>query len=268
MRTDASGLRQERRLAWSEEFGGPPGALPDPQTWTAELGAGGWGCGQLQWYTASASNAAIDADGRLAIVARRELGLGPGLGNVGAPPTDRVTSARLITKDRVTLRLGRVEARIKVPAGLGLWVAFWMLGSDIDDVGWPACGEIDIMECVGSQPATVHGTLHGPGFAGLKDGIGYAHDAGVDLSEDFHVYGVDWAADRITWLLDGTAYHSLTPRATPGERWPFTHDFYLLMNLAVGGDWPGNSTEEPRLPATMLVDWIRAYDSSVRKSSR
>jgi beta-glucanase (GH16 family) len=258
-------MRDERRLVWSEEFGGPAGAVPDPHTWTPELGAGGWGGGQLQWYTASPSNAAIDADGRLAIVARRELGYPRGRGDAGSAPAESVTSARLTTKDRLTLHLGRVEARIKVPRGLGMWPAFWMLGSDIDGVGWPACGEIDIMECVGSQPTAVHGTLHGPGFAGLKDGLGHAHNAGVDLSEDFHVYGVEWVDDRITWLLDGAAYHSLTPQATPRHCWPFTHDVFLLINLAVGGDWPGNSTDDPPLPATMLIEWIRAYDSAVKR---
>ena len=145
-----------------------------------------------------------------------------------------------------------------MPAGPGLWSAFWMLGTDIDDVGWPACGEIDVMEHVGRTPSAVHGTLHGPGYAGLAGGIGHAHDAGTDLGAGFHVYGVDWSADRVTWLLDGRPYGTLTPRDVPGP-WPFDHDFYLLVNLAVGGDWPGNATAEPALPATMLVDWVRVH---------
>lgn len=239
-----------RELVWAEEFTGPPGSLPDPRTWSAELGGGGWGDNQLQHYTASADNGVIDERGRLAITARR------------SPPQGAVTSARLTTKGRLNLRYGRISARIKVPSGRGLWPAFWMLGSDIDDVGWPACGELDVMEHVGSRPTTVQGTVHGPGYAGLSGGVGRAHDAGVDLTADFHVYGVDWTPDRITWHLDGEPYGSVAPPDVPGP-WPFAHDFHLVVNLAVGGDWPGNEVETATLdalPATMLVDWIRAYD--------
>lgn len=230
---------------WAEEFRGAAGSGPDPATWTAELGGGGWGDGQLQHYTESVENAVVDEAGRLAITARRT-------------PDGLVTSARLVTKGRVTVRHGRVEARIQVPDGPGLWAAFWMLGADIDDVGWPACGEIDVMEHVGSDAGSVHGTLHGPGYAGLGGGVGFAHDAGVDLAADFHVYAVDWAPDRVTWSLDGHPYGTVTTQDVPGP-WPFDHDFFLLLNLAVGGDWPGNQTPEPALPATMLVDWVRVH---------
>jgi beta-glucanase (GH16 family) len=155
----------------------------------------------------------------------------------------------------VAARYGRVEASIQVPAGAGVWPAFWMLGDDIDEVGWPACGEIDVMEHVGSEPRTVHGTLHGPGYAGVGRGKGTAHDAGVELAGAFHVYAVDWTAQRITWLLDGSPYASLA-RADVSA-WVFDHDFHLLLNLAVGGRWPGNETDVPSLPATMLVEWVR-----------
>jgi len=110
-----------------------------------------------------------------------------------------------------------------------VWLAFWMLGIDIDGVGWPACGEIDVMEHVGSQPQAVHGTLHGPGYAGVEDGIGSAHDAGIPLSAAFHVYSIDWTADRVTWRLDGAPYATLTPDAVPARGWRFDHDFYLLL---------------------------------------
>jgi len=240
-------------LVWADEFTGPAGRLPDQGTWTAERGGGGWGDGQLQHYTDSADNASIDGHGRLAITARRT-------------PDGTVTSARLVTKERLSIRYGRIEASIKVPSGVGTWPAFWMLGTDIDDVGWPACGEIDVMEHVGSNPSTVHGTLHGPGYAGLAGGVGHAYDAGVHLAADFHVYGVDWAPDRVSWLLDGVAYASSGRDDVPGG-WPFAHDFYVLLNLAVGGDWPGNHVDDPAalgLPATMLVDWIRVHDGTVR----
>jgi len=218
-----------------DDFDGPAGAPPSERFWTFEVGGGGWGDEQLQTY--AAANATLDGNGCLAITARRDL-----------------TSSRLTTKGRVAVGHGRVEARIKVPAGRGLWPAFWMLGADIDAVGWPACGEIDVMEVVGSEPRTVHATVHLPGHAGVGQGIGHAHPVGADLADDFHVYGVDWTPDRITWLLDDVAFHTVS--RFPG--WAFDGDFYLLLNLAVGGSWPGNHLDERALPATMLIDWVRA----------
>lgn len=232
---------------WSEDFQGPAGQPPDQDSWISELGAGGWGCGQSQHYTSSPANARLTGDGQLAITARRE--------------TDgRITSARLITKGRVTARGGRVESRLKVPAEPGTWPAFWMLGDDIDDVGWPDCGEIDVMEHVAIDPTRVHGTLHGPGYSGLDGGIGRAHDIGRPLADDFHRYAVVWSPTRIEWLLDDQPYHRLTPGDVPGP-WPFDHDFYLVLTLAVGGAWPGNADVEPTLPATLLVDWVRITTS-------
>lgn len=226
-------------LTWADDFDGPAGSAPGPW-WTAEVGAGG--DRELQTYRAG--NAALDGGGRLALTARYE-------------PDGTITSARLITKGAVTVCHGCVEARIRVPAGQGVWPAFWMLGTDIDAVGWPECGEIDVMEVVGSEPRTVHGTLHGPGYAGVERGIGTAHDAGVPLADGFHVYGVHWGPGRVRWLLDGAPYATLTPADVPSEAWRFEHEFYLLLNLAIGGPWPGNEVEAPRLPATMLVDWVR-----------
>lgn len=131
---------------------------------------------------------------------------------------------------------------MKVPGGRGTWPAFWMLGSNIDHVAWPACGEIDVMEHVGCNPGTVHGTLHAPGHSGLDGGHGQAHRARADLVGDFHTYSVDWNVDEISWLFDGHAYHWLTPADVPGGIWPFDQPFYLLVNLAIGGAWPGNDT--------------------------
>ena len=232
-------------MVFEESFDLPAGSPPDPDRWVPEIGGGGWGCDQAQIYTNSTANAVIDAQHRLAITARR---------------TDAgITSARLTTKDRVAVSFGRVEARIRVPGGAGTWPAFWMLGTDMDEVGWPACGEIDVMEVVGSDPRCVHGTIHLPGAAGLVDGLGRAFDSGVDLAAAFHTYAVDWRPDRITWLLDGRRYHQATPDDTPNGAWPFQHPFFLLLNLAVGGDWPGLATAAPALPATLLVDWIRVW---------
>jgi beta-glucanase (GH16 family) len=234
------------RLVFEERFDQPAGSPPNPHHWVAEIGGGGWGCGQKQVYTASTANAAVDDQQRLAITARCDN-------------TGEITSARLTTKDRVTTRFGRVAARIRVPGNAGTWPAFWMLGTDIDAVGWPACGEIDVMEVVGSDPRRVHGTIHLPGAAGVRDGLGYAHDTGVDLAANFHIYAIDWQPDQITWSFDGQPYHRVTPADTPERGWPFHHPFYLLVNLAVGGDWPGLAGHSPALPAKLVIDWIRIW---------
>ncbi len=234
------------RLVWSDEFRGPPGAPPDPSVWTHETGAGGWGDEQLQRYTAATSNACLTASGHLALTARREA-------------DGEITSARLVTKDTVTVEHGRVEARIRLPQGAGLWPAFWMLGADIDTVGWPACGEIDVMEHVGSEPSAVHGTVHGPGYSGIGGGVGGVCRGGRPLGSAFHVFGVTWSPDEIRWHVDGADYFRCGPDDVTGP-WPFRHPFYLLLNLAVGGRWPGNRADGLRLPATMLVDWVRVHD--------
>ncbi len=245
-------------MEWVDDFEGSAGSSPGPW-WVPEQGHGRWGDPrQLQWYTGRRENAALDGAGRLVLTARREPAALPGVAPAGA-----ITSARLTTLGRLHLRYGSVEARIRVPGGLGTWPAFWMLGTDMADVGWPACGEIDVMEHVGSLPSTVHGTVHLPGRAGLDlpdsppAGIGTAHDAGVDLSEAFHDYAVQWEPDRITWMLDGHPYASIRREQVPGAGWPFDHDMYLLLNLAVGGSWPGNETDDPPLPARLLVERVR-----------
>ena len=236
---------------WSQEFEGPAGAVPDPTVWVAEVGGGGWGDSQLQTYAEPPANAFLTGTGQLAIVARHDARVAGG-----------VTSARLTTRGRVGFRYGRFEARMRVPAGVGVWPAFWMLGTDIDEVGWPACGEIDVMEYVGVDPTAVHGTLHGPGYAGLGNGRGGRHLAECPLSDDFHTYRVDWNPDAISWSLDGVEYLRLTPADVPGP-WPFDHPFFLIVNLAIGGAWSGNQPAGLRLPATMVVDWIRVTDAEI-----
>ena len=248
MRVD--GAQRRGRPSWADEFDGPAGTGPDPAVWTHDLGGGGWGCEQLQHYTSSRANASITPDGCLRLSALPAVGAG------GASP---ITSARLVTRGRFTVRHGHVAARMRVPAGAGLWSAFWMLGEDIDLVGWPACGEIDVMEHVSSDPRAVHGTLHGAGYSGLAGGVGHRHDHGAPLSDDFHVFAVDWSPDHVTWLLDDEPYHSLGPGDVPGP-WPFGQPFFLLLNLAVGGAWPGLGTERPSLPAALDVDWVRIWE--------
>lgn len=230
---------------WVQDFEGPAGTPPDPGVWAHEVGGGGWGDGQRQVYTDDPRNASLDGEGHLAITARREA-------------DGTITSARLTTQGRFETTHGRVAARLRVPGGRGTWPAFWMLGADLDEVGWPACGEIDVMEHVGVDPRRCHGTAHGPGWSGLAGGVGRALDTGVDLSHDFHEYAVAWDQDAIEWSLDGRAYHRLTPGDVLGgpDAWPFDHAFFLVCNLAIGGHWPGNDTDDPELPAVLLVDRI------------
>jgi beta-glucanase (GH16 family) len=171
------------------------------------------------------------------------------------------TSGRIKTQGRFELQYGKIEARIKIPRGQGIWPAFWMLGKDIDDpgVGWPQSGEIDVMENVGKEPSMVHGTVHGPGYSGAG-GITAARTlpGGEKFAARFHVYGVEWSADSIDFLVDGKAYAAVTHKSLPaGAAWAFDKPFFLLLNLAIGGDWPGNPDETTRFPQSMLVDWVR-----------
>jgi beta-glucanase (GH16 family) len=240
-------------LAWSDEFDGAQGSPADPAVWRPEVGGHGWGNEELQYYTNGTGNAALDGAGNLAIVVRQP---DPDLrGRVGGC---EYTSARLITKDRVAFSYGLVQARIRLPSGRGIWPAFWMLGQDIDQVGWPRCGEIDVMENFGKDPTVVHGTVHGPGYAG-PDGIAAAFDAGIALAGDFHLYSVVWEPERIRWYLDDQLYRTLTPGDLRGNPWVFDHDFFLLVNVAVGGSFSQRPDSSTALPQTMLIDHIRVY---------
>ncbi|WP_374457227.1 family 16 glycosylhydrolase [Nocardioides sp.] len=233
-------------VVWQDEFDGPEGSPPDPSVWGHELGAGGWGNDELQTYTDSRANSALDGRGNLVLTARRE-------------PDGGFTSARLVTSGRLEVGHGRVEARIQVPHGRGIWPAFWMLGGDLPVVPWPGCGEIDVMEVIGHEPHVVHGTVHGPGYAGAS-GITASHaHPGGSLAEGFHDYSVDWGPDRITWSVDGTAYHQVTRDGIGADRWVFDKPFFLLLNLAVGGGWPGPPDDSTVFPQQMRVAHVRAY---------
>jgi beta-glucanase (GH16 family) len=236
----------ELSLIWSEEFDGPAGSPVDPDIWQPEVGGHGWGNEELQYYTEGTENASLDGAGNLAIVVRRS--------------DSQYTSARLVSKDRVAFTYGLVQARIKLPTGRGIWPAFWMLGQNIDEVGWPQCGEIDVMENVGQSPGVVHGTVHGPGYSG-SSGVTAWHDGGRSLAGDFRVYSVDWERDRIRWFLDDELYSTVTPADLRGNPWVFDHDFFLLVNVAVGGTLPGNPDPSVIFPQTMLIDYIRVYAS-------
>jgi beta-glucanase (GH16 family) len=241
------------RLVWSDEFDGAQGSPPDGGTWRAETGGSGWGNQELQYYT-DAGNAVLDGSGSLAIVARRS---DPKLSRQQYGGCE-FTSARLISKDRVSFRYGLVQARIKIPRARGLWPAFWMLGQDIDRAGWPGCGEIDVMEHFGTAPAAVHGTIHGPGYSG-RTGISASRDVGPSLGQEFHVYSVCWEPGRIRWYVNDEPYHVVTPADLGGKPWVFDHDFFFLINLAVGGTASVSPASSEAFPQVMLIDYIRVY---------
>ena len=235
-------------LVWSDEFNGPAGTAPDRNKWTYDLGADGWGNQELETYTSSRENSYLDGAGNLVIEARQAA---PG----------RYTSARLKTQAKFTMEYGRVEARIKLPAGQGIWPAFWMLGADVPEAGWPKCGEIDIMENIGREPSMVHGTVHGPGYSG-GGGIGrsYSLAAGQRFADDYHVFAIEWSENAVRFFVDRNLYQTVTPKSLPhGAAWVFRHPFFLLLNVAVGGSWPGNPDTTTSFPQKMLIDYVRVY---------
>ena len=248
-----------RTLAWSDEFNGPAGSAVDGTKWTLEVGNGsdGWGNRERQHYTGSTRNAALDGAGNLVITARRET---PGKKSRCWYGECRYTSARLKTQGRFEQTYGRFEARIRVPRGQGIWPAFWMLGANIQTAGWPACGEIDIMEHIGREPSNVYGTLHGPGYSGAN-GVGAPSKlASGGFADAFHVFAVEWEPNRISWYVDGRLYQTRTPAdLPPGSAWVFDRPFFMLLNLAVGGHWPGDPDATTVFPQKMYVDYVRVY---------
>ena len=247
------------RLVWSDEFNGKAGQRPDARNWTHEIGDGtangipGWGNSELEYYTSDAQNAATDGRGSLAITARQSDG---SLSCYYGPC--QYTSARLVSQHKAEFAYGRIEARVKVPAGAGLWPAFWSLGTNIGDVGWPQTGEIDIMEFVGRVPNEIFGTIHGPGYSGGAS-FGDTHDFGVPVSDAFHTFAIEWQPNRIDWFVDGILYHSATPASVAPNQWVFNHPFFLIMNLAVGGNFGGPVDPNVVFPRSMLVDYVRVY---------
>jgi beta-glucanase (GH16 family) len=246
-------------LSWSDEFDRAADAPVDTSRWGFDLGGGGWGNQELQFYTSRAENVAHDGRGNLLITAIAETPAGSSCW-YGAC---RYTSARLLTKGKFAQAFGRFEARLKVPVGQGMWPAFWMLGDDIDRVGWPRSGEIDVMEHIGREPQTVHGTLHGPGYSGAN-GIGAATavESGK-VADDFHVYAVEWEPLAIRWYFDGKLYRTTTPAdLPPNAQWVYDHPHFLLLNLAVGGQWPGAPDATTTFPQRLTVDYVRVYRRS------
>ncbi len=232
------------QLAWNDEF---DGNNLNTAYWSYEIGKGcdvgicGWGNDELERYTDEASNIKLE-NGKLVITA---------IENAGS-----YTSGRIKTEDKVGLKYGRIDIRARLPKGQGIWPAIWMLGENIDDVSWPACGEIDIMELVGHKPHVVYGAVH------YEDG-GYQYETGSsdlsqgDFSEQFHVFTVVWDKDKIEWYVDNNHFKTFSKNGING--YPFNNSFFFIMNVAVGGRWPGNPDETTVFPQKMEVDYIRVF---------
>jgi beta-glucanase (GH16 family) len=240
-------------LTWSDEFNQQNGSAPDPTKWKIETGGNGFGNKELEYYTSRPQNLHIQ-NGNLEMTALKEPYTGPD------GVSRNYTSARLNTLGKFDQAYGRFEARIKIPYGQGIWPAFWLLGNDIDTTGWPGCGEIDIMENIGREPAIVHGTIHGPGYSGGK-GIGspYSVSSGR-FAYEYHVFAAEWEPNQIRFYVDGHLYATRTPADLPaGTKWVYDHPFFVILDLAVGGGWPGNPDETTTFPQKMLVDYVRVY---------
>ncbi|MBW6438255.1 family 16 glycosylhydrolase [Actinoplanes hulinensis] len=239
-------------VTWSDEFNGAAGAAIDGSKWNFDVGGGGFGNSELQYYTNSTSNVRQDGQGHLAITARKE---NPANYQCWYG-TCQYTSGRILTSGKFTQKYGRFEAGIKVPKGQGIWPAFWMLGDNLGSVGWPQSGEIDIMENVGKEPNKLYGTVHGPGYSGGA-AIGGSRTLGAPLGDAFHSYAVEWSPNLIVWYLDGAEYFRVTPASLGGRQWVFDHPFFMILNVAVGGNWPGSPDASTSFPQTMLVDYVR-----------
>ncbi|MFJ3305268.1 ricin-type beta-trefoil lectin domain protein [Streptomyces sp. NPDC086549] len=250
-RADAS---DASAATFSDTFDGAAGSAPDSSKWQTETGDN-VNNHERQYYTSGNKNAALDGQGHLVITARRENPAGYQCWY----GTCQYTSARLNTAGKFNAQYGHVEARMKIPRGQGMWPAFWMLGTPVN---WPDSGEIDVMENVGYEPSTIHGTIHGPGYSG-SGGIGaaYSLSGGQAFADAFHTFAVDWAPDSITWSVDGTVYQRRTPADLGGRTWVFNKPFFLILNLAVGGDWPGDPNSSTAFPQQLVVDSVSVTTS-------
>lgn len=233
------------QLVWSDDFNGTAGSRPDDSKWGFDLGNNnGWGNQELENYTDNPENVALDGNGNLVITAIKN-------GN-------SFTSARVKTQNKFTQAYGKFEARLKTPYGPGVWPAFWMLGANVGEVGWPQCGEIDIMEMRGQAPSVIHGTIHGPGYsAGNAVSSSFTlENSRFDL--DYHIFAVEWTEDRLDFFCDGYLYKRITKKDVPGQ-WVYDHPFYLMLNIAVGGTFAGFPTDQTPFPQKMTIDYVRVY---------
>jgi len=234
------------QLVWSDEFNDPAGVLPDASKWTFDIGTGqsGWGNQELQYYTNNPANVSTDGEGNLVITAIRS-------GN-------SFTSARIKTQGLFARKYGRFEARLKTPYGPGLWPAFWMLGENIETNPWPQCGEIDIMELRGQEPHIIHGTIHGPGYSGGNPVTKSYALINSRFDIDYHIYAVEWDENKIDFFVDDYLYHRIKRSDVPGE-WVYDQPFFIILNVAVGGNYVGFPTSQTPFPQKMIIDYVRVY---------
>lgn len=231
-------------LKWNDEFNG---SSIDQNNWNYDLGASGWGNNELQNYTSQSANSYI-ANGSLVIEAIKG-------------PNGNYTSARMITKGKRTFQYGRIDIRAKLPRGQGIWPALWMLGSNIDNVGWPACGEIDIMEYLGHQTSTVHGTAHwgAQGSTSSQSSSSRYDLTSGNFYDKFHVFSIIWEPNKIRWYMDDQLFHTVTTSTTGAAAWRFNQEFFFIFNIAVGGNWPGYPDATTQFPQKMFIDYVRVF---------
>ena len=244
------GARPGWKLVWNDEFNGAAGSPPDSTKWTPHVG-GKNPNNELEYYTNRPTNLHLDGNGNLLITALRESFMGASY-----------TSARIDTAGKFEQAYGRFETRVKLPVGQGMWPAFWILGNNAGQVGWPQCGECDIMEAVGRDPLNNHGSLHGPGYSGGNCLTGtFKLDGGY--SSDFHVIAAEWELNVVRFYVDENLYETRTPAdlvARGGNlKWVYDHPFYVILNLAVGGDFPGSPDNTTPFPQSLMVDYVRVY---------
>lgn len=236
-------------LVMADEFG--TDGAPDPAIWSFDIGTGqnGWGNNELQYYTNRTENVKVE-NGVLLISAKKESFEGASY-----------TSARLVTKGKFVQAYGRFEARMRLPYGQGVWPAFWLLGANIDEVGWPQTGEIDIMEYRGQNPTVILGTVHGPGYSAAES-ITKSYALENDrFDTGFHIFGIEWGPDYINYYVDDVLYNQIKPTDVTGQ-WVFDHPFYIIINLAIGGDFVGSPNAQTTFPQTMLIDYVRVYKNN------
>jgi beta-glucanase (GH16 family) len=247
-----SKTKEKYTLVWADEFDYT--GLPDPARWAYDVGGHGWGNNELQYYTQSDTSNAVVRDGRLFLTARKATVEGK-----------QFSSARLVTRGLAEWTYGKIEIHAKLPKGRGLWPAAWMLGANIDKVGWPKAGEIDIMEHVGFNPDSIFGTVHTEAYNHMKNTQKGKTILINDPYTKFHTFAVDWSADKMDFLLDHQVYYTIYNEKTGTDAWPFDNPFYLLLNLAVGGNLGGvKGVDETVFPAVMEVDYVRVYQVKPR----
>ena len=244
------GSRPGWTLVWSDEFNAASGTGVDTTKWNLVNKGDGFGNNELQYYTNRTANGYHDGNGFLVIKAIKETYMGR-----------QYTSARLESNSKFQQLYGRYEVRLQLPYGQGIWPAFWMLGNNIGSAGWPTCGEIDVMENIGREPSTLHGSLHGPGYSGGNPLTQvYTLPNGQRFADGFHVFAIEWELNVVRFYIDDILYGTKTPADAPaGARWVYDHPFYLLLNVAVGGNWPGAPDATTTFPQVMLADYVRVY---------